>query len=538
MSIFELLKEQLSFLILPTPNFLQKESKDAPIFIHLSRKSSLNFLHFFLEIASNKFFEHNRSTPNFLQKQQKTSLNFLQKQVKVCPNYIHQEIMKRIIDYHLLEWKNRKKRKPLILRGARQVGKTYAVRQLSKSFSQFVEINLETDIKAREILEKDLDINRIVQQLSEHKNVRLIPGETLLFLDEIQYAHKALISLRYFYEVYPDLHVIAAGSLLDFAIDQAGIPVGRVTSLYMYPLSFIEFLVALGNSEWARIIISRETLFEQLHASLLDLVGLYLAIGGMPEAISAWLEEKNSGAVKAIHSGLLFTYSEDFDTYAKKHQVKYLNLIFKKASEQLSRKFMYARVGEYQKRDLEPALDMLVKAGIVNQVFSSSGQGIPLGSHADLDFFKIIFLDVGLTQALLDYDIRDWLLNPLETFINKGELVEAFIGQELLAYSDPIKKESLYFWRKSTPSSQAEVDYLIQLKGQIIPIEVKAGKSSTLKSMRLFLEFHRQSTFGIRYWSTSKNIDQQIYSYPLYAVFKPLLNQRDDLHNALSYLVK
>ncbi len=446
-------------------------------------------------------------------------------------------LMKRIIDYFLLEWKARLRRKPLILRGARQVGKTHAIRQLGKTFSHFIEVNLETNEAARTIMEKDLDVQRIKLQLSELLKVKIEPGSTLLFFDEIQNVPQALIALRYFYEEMPELHVAAAGSLLDFAIEEVGLPVGRVTQLYMYPLSFLEFLVAMGHKEWAELIISKSPLFDQLHEKLIDLVGIYLAIGGLPEAVTEWLETTTTREVRIIHEELLYAYVQDFGKYAKKHQIKYLDLVFKNAIKQLARKFMYSRIDGYQTRELEPAIIMLAKAGILYQICQTAGQGIPIGAGANTQFFKIILLDVGLSQALLDYDLSVWITDPLNTFVNKGELVEAFVGQELLAYSDPIKKGSLYYWHRAETSSQAEVDYLIQLNGQIVPIEVKSGNSTRLKSMHIFLASHPQSSYGLRFWAHNALSESHIYSYPLYAIAKPLLEHNEYLQEALKHLV-
>ncbi|MFA6527233.1 MAG: AAA family ATPase, partial [Candidatus Babeliales bacterium] len=427
--------------------------------------------------------------------------------------------MKRFIDFFLLEWKNEQfNRKPLLLRGARQVGKTHAARNLGKEFTSFVEINLESDEAARKIVAQDLDPKRIVFQLSQHLQKDIIPGSTLLFIDEIQTVPKAIIALRYFYELMPELHVIAAGSLLDFAIEQVGMPVGRISSLYMYPMSFLEFLVALGHERWAQAIIkhdAHEPLLEPVHDKLMDLVGTYLAIGGMPAAVYAWVQTQTPRQVRKIHADLLDSYQQDFNKYALHHQVKYLDALFRNALAQLSNKFMYSRVGEYKKRELEPALELLEKAGIVHPVMHSSGQGIPLGAQADLNDFKIIFLDVALSQASLNLDITQWFLEPLTAFVNKGEIVEAFVGQELLAYADPIVKSNLFYWRRDSRNSQAEVDYLLQLKGKIVPIEVKAGTSLRIKSMHLFLDSHQNSTCGIRFSAHNYSMEERVQTYPL-----------------------
>lgn len=449
--------------------------------------------------------------------------------------------MKRIVDFFLLEWKNEQyNRKPLLLRGARQVGKTHAARNLGKSFQQFVEVNLEADENARKIIAQDLDPKRIVFQLSQYLKKDIIPGTTLLFIDEIQTVPTAITALRYFYEIIPELHVIAAGSLLDFTIEQIGMPVGRISSLYMYPLSFLEFLVALGNEKWAQEILNHQIdtpLLEPVHNKLLHLVGTYLAIGGMPAAVNAWVQTQTPRNVKKIHSDLLDSYQQDFNKYAASRQIKYLDALFHNALSQLSNKFMYSRVGEYRKRELEPALELLQKAGLICPVFRSAGQGIPLGAQAQLNDFKIIFLDVGLSQASLNLDITPWFLDPLDAFINKGEIVEAFVGQEMLAYADPIVKSHLFYWRREVRNSHAEVDYLVQIKDKVAPVEVKAGTSLRIKSMHLFLDSHPNSLYGIRFSAHNYAVDKRVHTYPLYAVSKVFFDANDSMRNALKSLV-
>ena len=449
--------------------------------------------------------------------------------------------MKRIVDYFLLEWKNKSyNRKPLLLRGARQVGKTHAARALGKTFKHFVEINLESDGNLRTIFAQDHDTKRIVFQLSEYLKQDIIPTSTLLFIDEIQVVPEAVTTLRYFYEIMPELHVIAAGSLLDFAIEKVGMPVGRISSLYMYPMSFLEFLVALGHTKWAHTILHHtldEPLFSSLHTTLLNLVGSYLAIGGMPAAINAWIDTQTSRQVKRVHSELLDSYQQDFNKYASTYQIKYLDALFHNALAQLSNKFMYSRIGEYQKRELEPALELLQKAGLVYPIVRSAGQGIPLGAQAERDDFKIIFLDFGLSQASLNLDITSWFLDPLTTFINKGEIVEAFVGQEIFAYGDPISKNYLFYWHRAERSSQAEVDYLTQIKEQVVPIEVKAGTSLRIKSMLMFLDSHANSSYGIRFSAHNYAVEERVYTYPLYAIAKPFFDANENVHAALMSLI-
>lgn len=446
--------------------------------------------------------------------------------------------MKRIIDFHLEAWKNGVDLKPLIVRGARQVGKTHAVRVLSKQFDYYIEVNLETSQEARLIFEQDFDIDRILLQLGVLTGKKIIPGTTLLFLDEIQYVPKAILALRYFNEMVPDLHVIAAGSLIDFVIEQVGVPVGRVTTLYMYPLSFLEFLAALGHQQWVQIIIDNQIESMQIvHEKLLSLLGIYLAIGGMPAAVNQWVKTKDPREVAKVHANLIYAYEQDFGKYAKTHQIKYLNLLFLKAIEQIGNKFVFSHVGEYQKRELAPALELLEKAGLFYPVVFSSGQGIPIGAQADLNYFKIIFLDVGLCQSLLNLDLSAWFLDLDAAFVNKGAIVEAFVGQELLTYFDPIRKGSLYYWQGDSRGSTAEVDYLIQVKNYVVPIEVKAGFNKRIVSMHIFLDSHLKSPYGLRFWAGPAQEQERLRSYPLYAVGAPLLENNKYVKESLLSLI-
>lgn len=428
--------------------------------------------------------------------------------------------MKRLIDKYLAEWKEDKHRKPLLLRGARQVGKTYAVRQLGNSFESFVEINFELEPEIKIIFEKNLNPDRIIKEISLLKNQEIIPKKTLLFFDEIQIAPAAVTSLRYFYEMMPDLHVISAGSLLDFTLQQVGIPVGRVSSLYMYPMSFIEFLMATGHELLSEVLTNEKAEFtEVIHNRLLDLIGEYLAIGGMPEAVKCWRDTHDALLCFKVHHSLLDTYRADFDKYAGKLQIKYLSILFDNIPRQLANKFVYSNITEnYRSRELAPALDLLVTAGVIHKVHKSSGNGVPLGAEMNPKDFKILFMDVALAQAVMGLDLGSWIINPKQEFINKGPIVEAFVGQELLAYMYPVRKQQLFYWRREERSSIAEIDYLIQKDDKIIPIEVKGGAGTTLKSMHAFLESHLQSPYGIRFSTQSYSVFQKIHSFPLYDV--------------------
>ncbi len=450
--------------------------------------------------------------------------------------------MKRIIDHFLLEWKSDGLRQPLLLRGARQVGKTYAVRQLGKTFEHFVEINFEATPSARSVFDAGLDPHRIIRDLSSISQKSIIPGKTLLFLDEVQITPIAITALRYFYELMPTLHVIAAGSLLDFAIEEVGVPVGRITFLYMYPLSFAEFLVAIGYSILLQEIMQHSPIApfsSTLHSLALRCVGEYLAIGGMPYAIAQWLDKQDPLAFTAVHRRILGAYRQDFGTYARKLQVKYVDLIFKHIPLQMGRKFKYSLVeGEYRKRELAPALDLLETAGIAHKIHYSAGQGIPLGAQIDPQDYKTIFLDIALAQTALGLKTAEWFLNPEDDLVNKGTVVESFVGQELMAYSEPYDKAELFYWHRETGPANAEVDYLINLNRTVIPLEVKAGSGSTLRSMHSFLERHPTSPYGVRFSTHNYSVHEKIHSYPLYAIAQLVTTGCLEMRKAIEQMAK
>ncbi len=430
--------------------------------------------------------------------------------------------MKRIIDQPLETWKKSPTRKPLIISGARQVGKTTAVRHLGKTFSNVVEINFEAEPQWRAIFEQNLDPKRLIIDLELIAEQKITTGSTLLFFDEIQACPQAIIALRYFYERLPGLHLIAAGSLLDFAIDEVGVPVGRVQFLYMYPLSFVEFLWASGKVMLVDALLAasiQAPLSEVIHEKLNRLVGEYLAIGGMPEAVLHWTQTHDYAGCVEIHHDLVTAFKQDFHKYARQTQIKHVEHLFHYLPHQAGQVFRYNHIpGELRKRELEPALRLLIKANIITPVMHSAAQGLPLGAQANGDKFKIILLDVALMQALLGLTSSDWILNPEQTFIKKGMIAEAFVGQELLAYGSCRQAQTLYYWHRDQPTSQAEVDYLIVNHQVIIPIEVKAGKGSTLRSMHAFLRDHPQTPYGIRFSTQNYSRYEKIDSYPLYAV--------------------
>jgi len=335
----------------------------------------------------------------------------------------------------------------------------------------------------------------------------------------VQAAPNVILALRYFFEEIPALHVLAAGSLLDFALEKVGMPVGRVSMLYIYPLSFLEFLSATGNARFVAPILRGERFSDVIHDEVMQLLSHYLVIGGMPEAVMEWCHSKNPTKSVEAQRQLIETYRQDFPKYSKKHQIKYVETLFNQIPHFLGEQFKYSSVhGEYKKRELAPSLDLLCHANVVHKVTHSAGNGAPLGAEINFEWFKTIFVDVGMAQAILGLDLTQWLLSRDKDLVNRSPLAEAFVGQELLCYSNPKWKNELYFWKRESGGALAEVDYLFDNQGEIIPIEVKSGQGSTLRSMHQFLLQHPKSQKGIRFCSSNYSILEKIDSRPLYAV--------------------
>jgi len=432
--------------------------------------------------------------------------------------------MKRDLLNYLENWKSEIRRKPVLLRGARQVGKTYLAREFGQQFDNFIEINFELTPGLKTIFNKDLDPKRIVRELSVALGVNISPGNTLLFFDEIQECPNAITSLRYFYENMPEIHVMSAGSLIDFVLDEIGIPVGRVIPIYMYPLSFMEFLSATGNDRLRDEISNHSPSIEMpepFHKDLLRLFGEYMAVGGMPESVKKWIDTGDLKSCFEIHRLLIDTIRLDFPKYVKRKNQKYVEMVFNSVPRLLGNKFVFVSVSPHSRsRELKPALDLLTKAGVVHIISHSSSNGIPLGSEINPSVCKVLSLDVAISQSILGLDYGQWILDPSQAVINLGSITESFVGQELLAYSLPTQPGGLYYWTSENKGGNAEVDYVAANNGNIIPIEVKPGVTGSLKSMNVFLERKKHSPYGIQFSQRNYYIDERrrIVQYPLYAI--------------------
>ncbi len=437
---------------------------------------------------------------------------------------------------YLKTWKSKPNRKPLVIRGARQVGKTYLVRLFAKEyFDQLVEINFERDPEIASLFTSK-DPLKIVQLLELQYNIPIRPGVALLFLDEIQAVPEMLVSLRYFYEELPELHVIAAGSLLEFALEEPSfsMPVGRIEYLHLGPMQLEEFLLAAGKDKLVTFLNEfslGDSMPEPLHSQLMDLLRIFLVTGGMPEAVAVYLNSNSWRQCESTKHSLIATFQDDFNKYGKRVRHQRLQLLFKKIPLLAGSKFKYVNVDRNERPgDLAKALNLLFHARVAYPVYHSSCSGIPLGATIRPRKFKVLFLDVGLMSTatglnLLDYEKAEDVMR-----VNAGAICEQYIGQHLLFFQHPYFEPEVYYWIREKKNSSAEVDYVLSEGTLIVPIEVKAGKSGTLKSLHLFLcEKHR--SFGVRFNSDIPsvlesqtalagrlNIPYRLLSLPLYMV--------------------
>jgi putative ATP-binding protein len=404
----------------------------------------------------------------------------------------------RLIDNYLKEWALRPAGKPLLLRGARQVGKSTAVRQLGKQFENFVEINLEKQPSFIQFFQGDLDVKRIVPQLSAMVGKPIVAGKTLLFIDEIQASAEAIMALRFFKEDMPDLHVIAAGSLLEFALETLPtFGVGRIHSMFVYPMTFDEFLTACGEQlllEVRNNATAKTPLALPLYERLVELFRSYMLVGGMPEVVAKWVETRDYLACQEVQDDIVLTYQDDFPKYRKRVDPTLLRLTLQSIALQIGNKFVYSQVGGgYSTNEVKKALDMLTLAGIITPVIHTNANGLPLGSEVDPTYRKMLLLDSGLLLRWLNMSgdtselTAQILTNSATDLVNKGALTEMIAGLELLRYRTPNMRHELFYWVRKAKNAQAEVDYLATYQSEVLPIEVKAGTQGGMKSLWQFM---------------------------------------------------
>ena len=434
------------------------------------------------------------------------------------------EYIKRAIDKDLQQWQAEKHRKPLMLRGARQVGKTSAVRNLSKSFTYYVEINFENKdhSAAKLVFSQHSDPQIICSKLSLLFGKPIVAGKTLLFLDEVQSCTEAISALRFFYELLPELHVIAAGSLLEFALEEIpSFGVGRIDSMFMYPFSFNEFLCATDHEIWAKHIEEsnpENPVYDVVHEKISEQLRTFLIIGGMPEVIAVYVETRDFLRCMKVLNSLLVSFRNDFTKYKKRIPAVRINEVFSSVALQAEGKFIYEHVSQnLTNEQVKKSLELLLMAGLCYQVTHTSADGIPLGARINPKYRRIIPFDTGLYQSILNLDISGIMLSNDFDTINKGAVAEIFVGCELKKNASCYSNEELYCWVREKKNADAQIDFVIQRGETVAPIEVKSGKQGKMQSMWIFMK-EKNIQYGIRASFENFGKYQNINVYPLYAI--------------------
>ncbi len=432
--------------------------------------------------------------------------------------------MQREITQKLIRWKDSKRRKPLLLTGVRQCGKTYALKAFGERyFENTVYLNFEEHERLAQLFEFDFDVDRILRELSMTRGETVTPGRTLLILDEIQECPRAITALKYFCENKNELHVACAGSLLGVALKRESLsfPVGKVNRLQMYPLSFREFLAACGMEEYLRLFEAwpvERPIPELYSVPLARALKEYYAVGGMPEAVSQWSDARDMAVVEEIQDEILRDYADDFAKHAPFSQVEKIRWIWDSVPTQLAKennKFVFSHVREGKRAaELEEALQWLRDAGLVTQLELVEKPELPLASMADATYFKVYFSDLGLLRRKSGLSFRTILEEDALFMRYKGSLAENYVLNELRAQG-----ENAFFWRSG---NTAEVDVLLESDGRIIPMEVKSAENTRAKSYR---QFCARYSPAVGYRFAMKNIGESLcegtrtVSLPLYLVW-------------------
>ncbi len=427
--------------------------------------------------------------------------------------------MKRLVESTLLDWKNSSRRKPLIVRGARQVGKTYTISGFGKSeFKNFVVVDFERNPDLRKIFERDLQPSRIINDLELATANRIIPGESLIFFDEIQECPKALAALRYFFEEMPGLHIIAAGSLLEFALGEYSFPVGRVQFEEIYPMNFLEFQLALGNEKAAEYLSgSPKELSESSHQFLLNQLKNYFFVGGMPEAVKTFSDTSSINRAIEVQGEICNSLKQDFAKYNPHVDKQCLSEVLSSLARNVGKQTKYASLSEeYSNPTIKKAYQTLVQAKLVHKINSVNPQGFPLSIMAS-KVFKSAMLDIGIMNYLCGiYKTDEYFKNDL-LGIYRGAMAEQFVGQEIASNQD----NELFYWSRQAKSSTAEIDYVISVNDRIIPVEVKSASSGRLRSMHQYLKDYPDCRGGYVFSANrySELPDQRLTFLPLYFAF-------------------
>lgn len=426
--------------------------------------------------------------------------------------------MYRIAIEKLYKWKNSKRRKPLIIEGARQVGKTWLIKEFGKqAYADTVYINFDSNSRMADLFSADLDTDRLIMGLELYAGRKINPDNTLLIFDEVQEVPRALASLKYFYENAPQYHIVCAGSLLGIALHQGtSFPVGKVDFLKLYPLSFSEFLMATGNERFAELLKNQDyemiTSFKQTY---IDALKHYYFVGGMPEAVQSFAESKDFNEVRAIQKRILAAYEQDFSKHAPNEIVPKIRMLWNSIPSQLARenkKFIYGLVREGGRaREYETAIMWLSDCGLVHKVSRVNAAGIPLKAYEDLKAFKLFIVDVGLLGCMTGLRQRT-LLDGDDLFVEfKGALTEQYVCQQLKTVEDL----GIYYYTNDRGS--CEIDFVVDTGEQIVPIEVKAETNLRAKSLKTYRE-RFEPELSVRTSMADYKKEDWLLNLPLYAI--------------------
>ncbi len=409
-----------------------------------------------------------------------------------------------------------------MLRGARQVGKSSSVRELSRKFDYFLEVNFEENKDIHGFFTGNLSPENICKNLSLVYDTPVIPGKTLVFFDEIQSCIPAISSMRFFYEKIPDLHLISAGSLLEFALEELpSFGVGRIRSLFMYPMSFKEFLMANELQPLLTAIEEANVNFplsEPVHKRIIALLKEFLIIGGMPEVVAKYVENGDLRECQAVLDDLIISLQADFTKYKDRIPSIRVRKVFESIVYQSGKKFVYANaVEDTNSNQIHEVVEILILAHLVIPVTHTSANGLPLGAESNSKKRKLMLLDTGVTQRILNLQLSDILLSNDFELVNKGSIAEQYAGLELIKNTSPYQPQQLFYWHREARNSNAEVDYIIQMGNKIIPLEVKSGIRGKMHSLRLFLS-EKKTSYGIRTSLENYAKYDNILVMPLYAL--------------------
>ena len=397
--------------------------------------------------------------------------------------------MKRKLLNNLIEWKNDKNHKPLVLEGARQVGKTWLMKEFGRTqYKKVAYINFDRNEKMCKVFETDLDTNRLITAIELDVEFKITPEDTLIIFDEIQECPRAITSLKYFNEDAPQYDIIAAGSLLGVAHHfGTGFPVGKVEFLRLYPLSFTEFLDAMGKEQFVELIEKQDfEMIKLFNTKFEDLLKQYTYIGGMPEVVQDFVDNKDFKKVRTIQKRILSSYEKDFSKHIPANTVEKVRMLWNSVPTQLAKdnkKFIYNAIKKGARaKEFETALTWLKDAGLIYQVYKITKPGLPIGAYEDLDSFKLFVLDVGLLGALVNLDAKT-ILDRYEIFQEfKGAMAEQYVLQQFKT----IKDLPVYYWTNET--SRSEVDFVIQINSKVVPVEVKAATNLKARSLKIYME--------------------------------------------------